>query len=131
MQKLRGNKFYQNHLRALELKREEEKADKEACKVMIMAYADQMCYDDDFDEEEMFAGSYTNKDKAQLQVRAGRNVEKQTKTAPAPRKKDVVNEDEADFDKMNNEVLNVLDQGKEDEEDEDDMLDAMARFVEG
>ena len=40
MQKLKRNKFYQNHLRALEMKREEEKADAEACKVLIMQYAD-------------------------------------------------------------------------------------------
>ena len=66
MQKLKANKYYQNHLRALELKREEEKADAEACKVLIMQYADQMCYDDDFDEEEMFAGSYTNKKQPKL-----------------------------------------------------------------
>ncbi len=31
---------------------------------------------------------------------------------------------------MNNEMLSALDQFNEDEEDEDDMLDAMARFVE-
>ena len=40
-------------------------------------------------------------------------------------------QDEADFTKMPTEVLQAVDQAMEDEEDEDDMVDAMARFVEG
>lgn len=37
MSKLKANKYYQNHLRALELQREQEKADNEDLKIKIMA----------------------------------------------------------------------------------------------
>lgn len=90
-----------------------------------------MQYDDDFDEEEIFSGQYTNKTKYKVQVQdhSGRNSKESSsrkKKEPAPE-----NEDEADFDRINHDVLSAIDQLAEDEEDEDDMLDAMARFVEG
>lgn len=51
-QKLTNNKYYQNHLRALELQRQEEEQDKQDLKIKIMAQADMMTYDDDFDSED-------------------------------------------------------------------------------
>ena len=38
--KLKDNIFYRNHLRALELKRQEEEAEREAGKVLIMKFAE-------------------------------------------------------------------------------------------
>lgn len=61
-----NNKFYKNHLRALELKREEERAEQEAGKLLIMQFADQMQYDDDFDEEELFSGRYVGKKRPEV-----------------------------------------------------------------
>lgn len=40
--KLKDNIFYKNHLRALELKRQEEEQEREAGKVLIMQFAEQM-----------------------------------------------------------------------------------------
>ena len=49
--KLKGNKFYENHLRALELQRQQEESDAKDLKIKIMQQANLMQYDDDFDEE--------------------------------------------------------------------------------
>jgi len=54
-QKLKGNKYYQNHLKALELQRQEEEQDKADHKVKIMQQAALMQYDDDFDEEALLS----------------------------------------------------------------------------
>jgi hypothetical protein len=61
--KLKGNKYYQNHLKALELQRQQELEETNELKVKMMRQADMMLYDDDFDEESMFSGSYTGKRK--------------------------------------------------------------------
>ena len=49
--KLKGNQFYENHLKALEMRRVEEEQDSKELKVKIMHQANLMQYDDDFDEE--------------------------------------------------------------------------------
>lgn len=57
--KLKGNKYYLNHLKALELQKEDEERDSKDLKIKIMHQAQLMAYDDDFDEEDM----YSNKPK--------------------------------------------------------------------
>ena len=52
--KLKQNKYYQNHLKALELQKQQEIDDYKDLKIKIMAQAEQMQYDDDFDEEEVY-----------------------------------------------------------------------------
>lgn len=63
--KIAGNKYYQDHLKALELQRLEELQDKKDMKIKIMQQADQMQYDDDFDEEDNL---YGNKNKSKYSV---------------------------------------------------------------
>ena len=55
--KIKGNKYYDNHLKALEMQRQEEKDEKANLKIKIMAQAELMQYDDDFDEEDMYNNS--------------------------------------------------------------------------
>lgn len=49
---MKGNKYYQNHLKALEMMHEEEQQLKEAVKAKILQSAAFMQYNDDFDEED-------------------------------------------------------------------------------
>ena len=51
----KNNKFYINHVRALEMQREDELREKEDLKIKIMQQAALMQYDDDFDEENEYS----------------------------------------------------------------------------
>jgi len=51
---LRGNKYYENHLKALEMQKQEEEEEKAGLKIKIMQQAAMMQYDDDFDEEDNY-----------------------------------------------------------------------------
>ena len=46
-----------NHLKALDMQKQQEVSDNKDLKIKIMAQAEQMQYDDDFDEEEMYGSS--------------------------------------------------------------------------
>lgn len=52
--KAQGTQYYQNHLRAIELQKQEEQDDREAGKATILHAAQLMEYNDDFDEEDIY-----------------------------------------------------------------------------
>ena len=145
---MKDSVFYKNHLRALELKRQEEEAEREAGKVLIMKFAEQMQYDDDFDEEELFSGSYTGKKRPQVVQDDAKALAKKKerirelnsadqKQITSATKAPVTNEEPCNIDMKdaepqdNMDVLAAFDAGMEEEDDEDDDIDALARFVEG
>ena len=117
-QKLQNEKYYQNHLKALEIQKEEEEKERADIKVRIMQTAALMQYDDDFDEEELYAG----KDKAKTKYSVRLNENK----SPQKKKEDLPEEVFEGISEIKDPYEN-----EDEEDDDDDMLDTMARFVEG
>lgn len=114
--KMKGNKYYQNHLKALELMREQEKREDEEVKIKIMQTAELMAYDDDFDEEEML--------KAKHKKYTVGLVKSQDRRKEATL--EFGNEDISDIQAASHKA-----DAQEDLEEDDDMLDNLDRFIEG
>ena len=119
--KLKGNKFYQNHLRALELQRQQEQEESKELKIKIMAQAEAMQYDDDFDEEEHYANKKTLKYKVETVT------QKPTKKTPGKQ-----TEDFAPLDDLSEipAASTVTDPAQEEPEEDEDMLDDIDKFLE-
>lgn len=114
--KLKANKFYQNHLRALELQREQEEQESADLKIKIMAQAEAMQYDDDFDEEEHYASSKkTQKYKVETVKQGGRKMKPE--------------EPIDDISEIPAATSTQMDPQDEPEDDED-MLDDIDKFLE-
>ena len=129
---MKGNKYYQNHLRALELMQQEEQQLKEDVKTKILAQAAYMEYNDDFDEEDLYlTAAEKQRRREAVDAKEGR-----AKSEKNQNSKSKGREKEKDGMDQQIEEISEITEKKQDEfffddEDEDDMLDEMARFVEG
>ena len=105
-----------------------------------------MQYDDDFDEEELFSGSYTGKKRPQVvQDDAKALAKKKEKIREMNRDENQIisttNEEPCNIDMKKDEpedngfedqdVVGAFDAAMEEEDEEDDGIDAFARFIEG
>ena len=139
-QKLKGNKYYQNHLKALELQRQEEEQERADGKVRTMQQAALMQYDDDFDEEALLStGAQTRQairkaeEKQRLEDRRSA-ARVQSGSARKAREK-AAGGMGAGIDEISEITDKKQDDDEQvwpwDEDDDDDVVDEMARFVEG